>query len=147
MFDSASPHWPNPVSWSKSDDPASEQIIAQHVAQAPRIAGGYGGTVIGTAIDDVRDKAESLAARRAGNVVGVIHTTREDVRHTMAFRSADDADDWLNTATQDPASYTYAAYFDKNGPTWPHAYVEKVSGMRAPPGTALARRASSGWAA
>ena len=155
-FDTASPHWPNPVNWTKSDDPAYEPIIAQRVAMSsPRMAGDYGGTAIGAALDDVRRKAESLAARREGDVVGVIHTSKDSLWHVLAFRSADDADDWINTATQDPASYTYAAYFDKQGVSWPRAYIEKVSGMRAPPGTELPRRTTTsgdrhrrhGWAA
>ena len=147
LFDTASPHWPNPVNWTKSDDPAYEAIIADRISMSsPRMAGDYGGTSIGSALDDVRRKAESLAARRAGNVIGVIHTPKDDSWHSLAFHSADDADDWITTATQDPALYTYAAYFDKQGDSWPHAYIEKISGMRAPPGTELPRRTvSGGW--
>ena len=148
LFDTQSAHWPNPVNWTKSDDLAYEPIIAQRIAMSPpRMAGDFGGPSIGaaidTALDDVRSKAASLAARRTGSVIGVIHTSKDGLWHTLAFRSADDADDWVNTATQDPASYTYAAYFDKGGESWPHAYIEKISGMRAPPGTELRRRTTT----
>ena len=150
LFDTASPHWPSPVSWTKSDDPVYAPIIAQHVAESPRLAGSYvGGTVVGNALDDLRSRAESLAAKRAGSVIGVIHTPKDGLWHTLAFRAEDDADDWLDTATQDPASYTYASYFNKSDPRfWPHAVIEKVSGMRSPPGTSVRRPAVSGrWAA
>lgn len=147
LFDTASPHWPNPVNWTKSDDPAYEAIIAERISMSsPRMAGAYVGTSIGAAIDDVRSKAESLAARRAENVIGVIHTAKDDRWHVLAFHNADDADDWITTATQDPSAYTYAAYFDKQGVSWPHAYIEKISGMRAPPGTELPRHGTTvGW--
>ena len=146
VFDRASAHWPNPVSWTKSDDPTTESLIAQHVASlAPtRAAGdrvGAWGTSIGTAIDDVRDRAQSLATRRAGDVVGVIHTSRDGLWHTLAFRSTDDADDWLGTATQDPAGYTYAAYYDKQDYSWPHPVNEKLGGAaaQARPGSSIRR--------
>ena len=64
-----------------------------------------------------------------GNVVGVIHTTKDGLWHVLSFRDADDADDWLNSATQDQASYVYAAYFDKLGQSWPDPYIEKIGGF------------------
>ena len=134
MFERSSPHWPNPIAWRKSDEPEHAQVIAQHVAsRSPtQTSGTYAGadTVIGAAIDDVRRRAQSLADRRAGNVIGVIHTSKDGLWHTLAFRTADDADDWLNTAAQDQASYTYAAYFDKEGDSWPAPYIEKIGGFR-----------------
>jgi hypothetical protein len=33
VFDKRSPHWPNPVNWRKSDDPAHEAVIAQQVSR------------------------------------------------------------------------------------------------------------------
>ncbi len=133
VFDTASPHWPNPVNWTKSDDPAYEPIIAQRVAMSPRMAGDYGGTAVGSAIDDVRERARSLATRRAGNVIGVIHMVKDDTWRSLAFRSEDDADDWLNTATLNPEVYTYAAYFDKQDATWPNPVIEKLGGLETPP--------------
>ena len=141
MFERSSPHWPNPVAWRKSDQHDHESVIAQHVASrsTTQASGDYIGadTVIGAAIDDVRRRAQALADRRAGNVIGVIHTSKDGLWHTLAFRTADDADDWLNTATQDQESYTYAAYFDKEGDSWPQPYIEKIGGVREPrrPGT------------
>lgn len=41
LFDRSSPHWPNPVNWTKSHDPAHESVIAQQVAKyAPAQAAG-----------------------------------------------------------------------------------------------------------
>ncbi len=140
LFDRTSPHWPNPTSWTKSNDPAHEHVIAQQAAKyAPaRAAGDYVGavpwtTTVGAAIDDVRSRAQSLANKRAGRVIGVIHTTKDNLWHALAFNNEDDADDWLNTATQDQAAYTYAAYFDKDDATWPHPVIEKIGGLRESP--------------
>ena len=130
--------------WHKDDDPSYAGLIAQQIAKwatrATRTAGDYG-TSIGTAIGDVRDRAQSLATRRAGDVVGVIHTSRDGLWHTLAFRSTDDADDWLGTATQDPAGYTYAAYYDKQDYSWPHPVNEKLGGAaaQARPGSTIRR--------
>jgi hypothetical protein len=136
MFERSSPHWPNPVAWRKSDQPEHEQVIAQHVASrsTTSTSGAYMGadTVIGAAIDDVRRRAQTLAERRAGNVIGVIHTSKDGLWHTLAFRTSDDADDWLGTATQEPAAYTYAAYYDKEDFQWPHPVNEKIGGARTP---------------
>jgi len=136
MFERSSQHWPNPTAWRKSDDPEHAAVIAQHVASrsTTQASGAYVGasTVIGAAIDDVRRRAQQLAERRAGDVIGTIHTSKDGLWHTLAFRSADDADDWLNTATQDQDAYTYAAYFDKEGDSWPSPYIEKIGGFREP---------------
>src|SRR5262249_10531374 len=96
-----------------------------------RTAGDYGSsTTIGTALDDVRSRAQSIANKRAGSVVGVIHTTKDNLWHALAFRNEDDADDWLGTATHEPSSYTYAAYYDKDDFSWPHPVNEKIGGLR-----------------
>ena len=139
LFDRRSTHWPNPVNWTKNNDPTYEPVIAQQIARsAPtRAAGDYVGaypwqTTIGSALDDVRTRAQVIANKRAGSVVGVIHTLKDGLWHALAFRNADDADDWLGTATQDPASYTYAAYYDKDDYSWPHPVNEKIGGGRVP---------------
>ena len=151
LFERTSQHWPNPTSWTKSDDPAYEPVIAAQAAKATptRSAGDYVGaypwqTTIGSAVDDVRTRAQSIANKRAGSVVGVVHTTKDGLWHALAFRNADDADDWLGTATQDPAGYTYAAYYDKEDFQWPHPVNEKIGGARVPskPGS-LATRGSA----
>lgn len=149
LFDRTSPHWPNPINWTKSNDPADEPTIAQQIARhsTTTTAGAY---AIGNALDDVRARAQSLAAKRAGDVVGVIHTAKDNLWHALAFSSADDADDWLGTATHDPAAFTYAAYYDKTDFTWPHPMNEKIGGTRAVAQRgSLIRRgsATTGWAA
>ena len=133
LFDpTAARHWPNPVRWTKSTDPTYEPLIAQRAAlfSPERVSGDSQQTVIGTALGDVRNRAQTLANKRAGNVVGVIHTTRDNLWHALAFRNVDDADEWLET--QDQGAFTYAAYFDKGDATWPNAVIEKIGGLRAP---------------
>jgi hypothetical protein len=156
LFDRRSPHWPNPTNWTKSNDPAYAPVIEAQAAKATpaRMAGSYVGavpwqTTIGTAIDDVRTRAQSIANKRAGSVVGVIHTAKDGLWHALAFRNADDADDWLGTATQEPTSYTYAAYYDKEDFQWPHPVNEKIGGPRVAtkpgsPGTRGPATTSSG---
>jgi hypothetical protein len=134
LFDTfATGHWPNPVRWTKSDDPVYEPLISQRVAEyAPtRTAGDYTRprtTSIGSALEDVKTRARSLALKRDGNVVGVFHATKDQLWHALAFSSEDDAKDWLET--QDPASFTYAAYFDKNDAVWPQAVDQKIGLFR-----------------
>ena len=134
LFDRRSPHWPNPVNWTKSNDPTYEPIIAAQAAKAPgpRMAGWSGGRGdrVSSALDDLRSRAQSIANKRAGQVVGVVHTTRDNLWHAFAFGSQDDADDWLDSATRDQGAYTYAAYFDKADATWPRAVIEKIGGTR-----------------
>ena len=133
MFERSSPRWPNPTAWRKSSEPDHESVIAQHVSsRSTTTSGVYAGadTVVGAVIDNVRRRAQALAEKRAGNAIGVIHTSKDGLWHVLAFRSADDADDWLNTATQDQSAYTYAAYFDKEGDSWPAPYIEKIGGFR-----------------
>lgn len=136
MFERSSRHWPNPTAWRTGDQPEDDQVIAQHVAsQTPtQSSGTYAGaeTGVDSAVNEVRRRAQQLAERRAGNVIGVIHTSKDNLWHVIAFRSADDADDWLNTATQDQNAFTYAAYFDKDGDSWPQPYIEKIGGFRQP---------------
>ena len=155
MFERSSQHWPNPVAWRKSAEPDHESVIAQHVASrsTTQASGTYAGadTVIGAVVDDVRRRAQTLANKRAGNVIGVIHTSKDGLWHTIAFRSSDDADDWLGTVTHDPSSYTYAAYYDKGDFQWPHPVNEKIGGARTPsrPGLLgrreIATTSGDGW--
>ena len=141
LFDTfATRHWPNPVRWTKSDDPSYEPLIAQRVAEyaSTRTAGDYAGrraTTIGSALDDVRTRAQTMAGKRAGAVVGVFHATKDQLWHALAFSNEDDADDWLETLT--PESFTYAAYFDRNDATWPGAVLEKIGGFQPAPKTKL----------
>ena len=156
VFDKTSRHWPNPVTWSKSTNPEYLATIAQYVTSLSSTSavgqygeyGEYGEYMVGAtaeevkleqAKDNLRARARSMAIKRVGDAVGVIHTVRDNLWHAIAFDTADDADDWLNTATQDQGSYTYAAYFDKLGDNWknipPAAYIEKFGGYaRSAPG-------------
>lgn len=137
LFDRTSSHWPNPINWTKSNDPAHATAIAQQAAKyaGPRAAGDIVGaypwqTTIGTALDDVRTRAQSLATKRAGSVIGVIHTARDNLWHALAFHDVDDADDWFGAATQEPGAFTYAAYFDKDDILWPRPLNEKIGRPR-----------------
>jgi hypothetical protein len=93
---------------------------------------------IGAALDDVRARARSIAGKRAGRVIGVIHSTQDGLWHALAFHDGDAADDWLGLATQVPADYTYAAYYDKEDFQWPHPVNEKIGGPRGARGRTAA---------
>ena len=163
VFDKTSRHWPNPVTWSTSTDAAHADVVLNYLGPPPTSAvgqygeygeymvgqyGEYGEYMVGATAEEVkleqakenlRARARSMAIKRVGDAVGVIHTVRDNLWHAIAFDTADDADDWLNTATQDQGSYTYAAYFDKLGDNWknipPAAYIEKFGGYaRSAPG-------------
>jgi hypothetical protein len=151
VFDKTSRHWPNPVTWSKSDNPEYLSMIAQYVTDrsSTTATGQYidseyiehmvGATTEAAKLEEakntLRARARSMAQKRAGDAIGVIHTSRDNLWHALAFDNPDDADDWLNTATQDQNAYTYAAYFDKRGDSWPAPYIEKFGGYgRAAPG-------------
>lgn len=135
LFDTgAVRHWPNPIRWTKSDDPSYEPLIAQRIAEysSTKTAGDYSGhPMIGSALSDVRERAQNIASKRAGSVVGVLHATKDQLWHALAFANENDADDWLET--QDPESFTYAAFFNKNDATWPYAVIEKIGGVKAAP--------------
>jgi hypothetical protein len=47
VFDRTNPHWPNPVGWNKSDDPAYEYAIAQQIARHPRGGARAAGEIVG----------------------------------------------------------------------------------------------------
>ena len=162
VFDKTSRHWPNPVTWSTSTDPAHADVVVNYLGPPPGPPsasavgqygeygeygeymvgqygeyGEYGEYMVGATAEEtkleqaknnLRLRARSMAQKRAGDAIGVIHTSRDNLWHALAFDTPDDADDWLNTATQDQNSYTYAAYFDKRGESWPAAYIEKFGG-------------------
>jgi hypothetical protein len=142
LFDRWSPHWPNPVGWNKSDDPAHEAVIAQQIAkyapaQAPHTAGwvdmvgaGPWHTIIGAAIDVFRRQAKVAAEEMPGRAIGV----RRDGHNRWqlkSFSSLDDADDWFGHAIAEPADFTYAAYFSKDGSGIPYLENEQIGGARA----------------
>jgi hypothetical protein len=160
LFDRRSPHWPNPVGWNKSNDPSHEPVIAQQIAKYPpaqgaerhllsaRAAGeiselvgaGPWHTIIGAAIDVLRRQAQVAAEEMPGRVIGV----RRDAQNQWmlkSFHDADTADDWFGLVTREPSLFTYAAYFDKGDPTFPHPLNEAIGQARAPsgPGSAIPR--------
>jgi hypothetical protein len=166
LFDATSPHWPNPVSWHKSDAPEHETAIAQQIARhavhpvaasagAPWVGAGpwvdidFGDheirmgpwvEIVGAAIDVFRKQAQAAAEVAPGPVVGLRRDAR-DQWQIEQFRSSDDADDWFGHATHDPAHFTYAAYFDKRDPTFPEPLNEAIGGARASstPGSTIHR--------
>ena len=122
-FDRTSPHWPNPVSWSKSDDPAADRLIAQQLARhgvSPSVSGP-----VGEALDVLRRQASAAADELPGRVIGVSRDGNGKWQ-IKQFRSADDADDWFGRATRDATAFTYAAYFDKSDPTYPAPLNETI---------------------
>lgn len=127
LFDRRSRHWPNPTNWTKSNDETHADAIEQQVAKyRPVRAFDRVGYSIGTAFDNVRNRARAIAEKRAGNVIGVIHTPKDGTWRAFAFERVDDADDWFGASTQDPESFTYAAYYDKTDYMWPYPINEKI---------------------
>lgn len=150
LFDKTSPHWPNPVNWAKSDDPAHAPLIAEQIAKhaSTRAAGEIGEvvgtepwqTIVGAAIGVLRRQAKVAAEEMPGHVIGV----RRDARNSWtlkSFRSLDDADDWFGRAIAEPADFTYAAYFEKDAHGIPYLENEAIGGARgaAAPGRPISR--------
>ena len=144
MFDNASPHWPNPVNWTKSDDPALEPVFAQQIAKrsSARMAGDVVGsapwyTIVGQALDVLRKQAKAAAegwmavkrseGKRPARVVGVLLDGSGRPKF-LAFRSADSAEEWFERATGDRSRFTYAAYYDTESPFAPLQLAEDVGG-------------------
>ena len=159
VFDRSSPHWPNPVTWSRSNKVEHENDILNYLKIQPTgdplpgpppslSSGAYLGAdaaEVHAALAAARRRAAEQAARVAGSVVAVIHAKADNRWYASSFSSEDDADDWVTTMTVDPATYTYAAYFNKSDPRfWPNPVIEKISNHRAPPGTELPRRSILG---
>jgi hypothetical protein len=161
LFDKTSPHWPNPVTWHKSDDGASQSVIAQHLsAPAPaQVSGGFpwgyeivggepwqsivGGpwqTIVGQALDVLRRQAQAAAGEMPGRVVGVVRDASNQWK-LKSFRTVDAADDWFGHATHNPSRFTYAAYFDKDDPLFPHPLNEVIGDAHgaAKPGESIPR--------
>jgi hypothetical protein len=136
LFDKASPHWPNPVNWTKSDDPAHEPVIAEQIARYyPVHTAGVGSypwySIVGAAIDVLRRQAKIAADGLPARVIGVARD--EGNRWQLKqFHSVDDADDWFGHVTRDLARFTYAAYFDKDDVLYPDPLNEKIGAARTP---------------
>jgi hypothetical protein len=88
-------------------------------------------TIVGASIDVFRKQAQAAAKEMTGRVIGV----RRDAANQWqleTFSSVDAADNWFAVATAEPALFTYAAYFDKGDPLFPHPLNEAIGGARAP---------------
>jgi len=130
LFDRASRHWPSPVNWTKSDDPAHEAVIAQQIARfAPARTAGVGSypwhTIVGEALDVLRRQAKIAADEVSSRVIGVVRDSKNQWT-IKQFRSSDAADDWFGRVTYEPSLFTYAAYFDKDDVLYPDPLNEKV---------------------
>ena len=144
LFDRTSHHWPNPVSWQKGTGDEYAGAIAQYLTQhSPGqaavgalpwqniVGGGPWQNIVGAdvtiteAIATLRQQArstvEEVAPRSRGRVVGIVlrGLDRFDPRawEVKSFANQDLAEDWYERVTGDPRTFTYAAYFDKDGPT------------------------------
>jgi hypothetical protein len=136
LFDRRSAHWPNPTNWTKSTDPTYEPVIAQQIVKnAPTRTAGWVdlvGQSTSSALEAVRARAKSLASSKpGGNAAGVIHSRVDGLWHTFPFASLDDAIDWLQRATYDRASFTYAAAYEKAIDGRAYLQDEEIGGVRA----------------
>jgi hypothetical protein len=114
LFDRKSPHWPNPVNWSRSNDPAYEPFVAQQISRGHSTARASGeiAALVGALIDETRELARGLANGAAGPAVGVVNATHGGWM-TRSLPSLDAAVDWIQAVARDRTSFTYAAIFEK----------------------------------
>ena len=101
-----------------------------------------GHEIIGAAIDTLRRQARAaaegaIAQGVRGRFFGVLHDAHA-WRELKAFTSEAAAEDWFERVTGDPASFTYAAYFDKEGPFAPTLVNESAGGGAYSPVAGLA---------
>lgn len=85
---------------------------------APAVSSGWY-DVVGSAIDDLRERARSFASTKPGNAVGVVQMA--DGRfQARGFRSLDDSIDWLSRLTGRRGDFTYAAVYERasDGTAW-----------------------------
>lgn len=147
VFDRTSRHWPNPITWSKSTEPQHAQMIAQYTANrwSMSTSGEYVGAegsaaALESAKNALRDRAVLEAKKHAGDYLVVIHTTRDNLWHTLGY-DEDYVEDGFNIQTQDQNSYTYAALFDKVGFSRERPYIQKFGGYAKPAPGSRPRRA------
>jgi hypothetical protein len=88
-------------------------------------------TIIGQALDVLRRQAQVAAEEMPSRVIGVIRDANNKWV-IKSFRDADVADDWFGRVIRDKSRFTYAAYFDKTDPMFPHPLNEEIGGARAP---------------
>lgn len=88
-------------------------------------------SIVGQALDGIRHQARVAADAMPGRVIGVVR----DANNKWAlktFRDADVADDWFGRVIRDKSRFTYAAYFDKGDPLFPHPLNEEIGSAHAP---------------
>lgn len=146
LFDTTSPRWPNPVTWTKSDSPVYETAVAQQVAKyapASRTAGEVVGggpwhsivgsypwyTIVGEALSTLRRQARAAVDGLPGRVIGTVCDTKNHWT-IKQFRSSDEADAWFDHVKHEPSLFMYAAYFDKEDPMYPNPLNEEIGGPR-----------------
>jgi hypothetical protein len=85
---------------------------------APAVSSGWY-DVVGSTVDDLRERARSFASTKPGNAVGVVQMA--DGRfQARGFRSLDDSIDWLSRLTGRRGDFTYAAVYERasDGTAW-----------------------------
>jgi hypothetical protein len=75
------------------------------------VSGWY--DVVGSAVDDIRERARGHATIKPGNAAGVIQMVDRSF-HSRGFPSLDDAIDWLQRSTQRRDDFLYAAAYEKD---------------------------------
>jgi hypothetical protein len=88
-------------------------------------------SIVGQALDVLRRQAQVAAREMPGRVIGIIRDANNQWA-LKSFRDADSADDWFGRVTRDKSRFTYAAYFDKNDPMFPHPLNEEIGSAHAP---------------
>jgi hypothetical protein len=140
VFDKTSPHWPHPVAWHQSEDPAHEPAITAQIARHAH--GAHVGawpwvdvvgavpwyTIVGADLDALRRQAKAAAegwmnakrseGKRLARVLGVL-LDGSPLPKFVGFASDDMAFEWFDRATGDPARFLYAAYYDTQAPFAP----------------------------
>ena len=147
-------HWPNPVSWTRSHDPALEGVVAQHLDRATDHAVGstpwqsiVGGspwqsivgsspwqsivgdvpwyTIVGAATEGLRRAAVVLAREVPGHLVIVVRDAQGNWRYG-GFSTNESAIERFSSETARPGTFSYAALFDKSDAHFPDPFDEVV---------------------
>jgi len=87
--------------------------------------------VVGTAVDDLRERARGYATKKPGNAAGVIQMVDRSF-HSRGFPSLDDAIDWLQRATSRREDFLYAAAYEKDRDGTAYIQAEEFGGGRSP---------------
>jgi hypothetical protein len=88
-------------------------------------------SIVGQALDVLRKQAQVAAEEMPSRVIGVVRDANNQWV-VKSFGDADVADDWFGRVIRDKSRFTYAAYFDKGDPLFPHPLNEEIGGAHAP---------------